>query len=84
MINQKSRDECKNKALDLMINGEKCSNYCNYECYLFYMREIESSISVRNEFDDPDRQLLHDLFIRILKGIGPRKKQKKTDKKDSI
>ena len=62
---------CKNEAR--YIKKINCSNFCSYTCYLLYIGKKKLPVPKRKIFDDPGRQLQHDLYIWALSGIDPRK-----------
>jgi len=39
-------------------------NFCSIECYLIYSGEIDPPKREHQTYDDPERQLIHDIHIR--------------------
>jgi len=39
-------------------------NFCSKECYLIYIGELDPPKREHQTYDDPERQLIHDIYIR--------------------
>jgi hypothetical protein len=64
---------CNNEATEVMLHGKKCNNFCCYDCYLIYKGKKRPPAPIRQKFEDPDRQRLHDLYIWAMTDKDPRK-----------
>ena len=47
-------------------------NFCSVECFLIYSGEIDPPKREHQTYDDPERQLIHDIYIR---GYGQKEEE---------